>query len=207
MNVLARLPAGITNTQSYTWVLRETFLATLQPLFPGYTFLRNNQDRVQVWQLPVLGVYLVSEKMVPDGDWNAGDVRFIHDFQIGFSVIIANNDSDLVEQKLDAAFWTVMYGLWPNLQLMNMLYSTTPDNTRFEGVMLGTRRHSFGATGKDNETPVAELQYEITCRYRTEWPPVIIDDLKTIHVTVVPVGIDPTQTQVIEAEYDFAASG
>jgi hypothetical protein len=198
------LPAGITNTQSYTWVLRETFLANLAPLFPGYTILRTNQVPIQKWQLPILGIYLLPEKMTPDGVWNAGDIRFIHDFQIGFSIIVANNNPDTAEQKLDAAWWTLMNGLWPIAGLMNMLQSTAADNTRIEGVTLGVRRFVYGAIGINQETPVAELQYEATCRYRTNWPPVITDTLDHIHVDVVPAGVDQTKTEIVEVEYDFA---
>jgi hypothetical protein len=208
MNAIVRLPAGITNTQSYSWVLRETFVATLAPLFPGYTILRNNQVPIQRAQLPILGVYLLPEKMTPDGDWNAGEVRFTHDFQIGFSIIIANNGPDVAEQKLDAAWWTLMGGLWPNVGLMNMINSTTADNTRIEGVMFGMRRFVYGAIGLNNETPVAELQYETTCRYRTGWPPLTITQpLNLIAVQVVPAGVDSTQTEIIEVQYDFASTG
>lgn len=204
MNALVRLPAGITATQSYTWVLRETFVAILQPLFPNYTIRRNNPETIQTWQLPIIGVYIAPEKLTPDGDWDAGCIKFIHDFQLAFSIIVANNDSDQAEQILDAAWWTLMNGLWPNVALMNMVTVPTADNTRIEGVMLGARRHVFGMIG---ETPVAELQFDVTCRYRTDWPPIITTTLDEIVVTVVPVGIDPTQTQVITVEYDFTASG
>jgi hypothetical protein len=207
MNAIVRLPAGITDTQSYSWVLRETFLATLTPLFPGYTILRNNRVPIQRTQLPVLGVYLMPERMTHDGDWDAGDIRFTHDFALGFSVIIADNDSDAVEQKLDAAWWTIMNGLWPNVGLTNMQSSSAADNTRIEGSVSGTRRFVYGAIGLNNETPVAELQYETTCRYRTSWAPTITDDFNLMVVQVVPAGVDSSQTQIIQVQYDLASTG
>ena len=38
--------------------------------------------------------------MLPDGDVNAGAIRFSHTLRIGFSVMIANNDQVVAE--LDA---------------------------------------------------------------------------------------------------------
>lgn len=208
MNALVRnLPAGITATQSYNWVLREACIEALAPLFPQFTILRNAAVPIQKGQLPILGVYILPEKMTPDGDWNAGNIRFIHDCPIGVSVIIANNDHDAAEQLLDAAWWTVMNGLWCNDGLTNMVVNAVADNTRFEGVMLGMRRFQFGAIGLNNETPIAELVYEFTTRFRTDWQPTVIDNLLKMVITVVPVGVDQTQTQVITVEYDFSASG
>lgn len=204
---MTSLPDGITNTQSYTWVLRETFIETLTPLFAGYTIRRTNQVPIQAAQLPILNVYLLPERMTPDGDWNAGPIKFIHDFQIGFSIIIKNNDPDAAEQTLDAAWWTLMKGLWTTATLTNMVTSGTADNTRFEGVMLGARRFVYGSAGLNNETPVAELQYEATCRYRSTWAPVITNDLLEIDLTT-GVKIGDTQEEMdqriqVQAKYLF----
>ena len=198
--------SGITATQSYCWVLREAFIGLLQPLFPGYTVRRNRAVPIQVPQLPVLGVYLASERMTGDGDWDAGTIRFIHDCQFGFSVIIANNDSDASEQQLDAAWWTLMNGLWCNAGLTNLIESTTPDNTRFEGVTTGARRHVWGTAGLNNETPTGELQYDAAVRFRTEWAPTITTDLDEIAVTVIPAGYDPNQTPPISVDIDLTAN-
>jgi hypothetical protein len=207
VNAIVRLPAGITETQSYTWVLREQFIATLAPYFSGFTILRTNQVTIQRGQLPVLGVYILPEKMTPDGDANATYIRFTHNFQIGFSIIIANNDPDIAEQKLDAAWWSLMNGLWRDQSLMRMFNSGNPDDTRIEGVVAGVRRFVYGTIGKNNETPVAELQYQVNCTYRTEWAPVITDTLEKIEVTVIPDGFDPTKTQPVLIEYLFSATG
>jgi len=207
MNATVRLPSGITATQSFSWVLREAIIDALSPLFPGFTIVRTNRVPIQRWQLPVLGVYLMPERMTPDGDWDAGAVRFVHDFQIGFSAIIADNDGDLAEKRLDAIWWTIMLGVWANAGLMSLVQSTTVDNTRMEGCTLGVRRFVYGAVGQNNETPVSELQYEVTCRYRTSWPPVITDTLNLIDVVIVPGGFDPAKTQTIEVRYDFTSTG
>jgi hypothetical protein len=207
MNAIVRLPDGITQTQSCAWVLRELFLEVLEPYFSGFTIRRTDYKPILPVQLPVLGAYILNEKMTPDGDANAGSIKFIHNFQIGFSIIIANNDPDIAEQKLDAAFWSIMNGLWTDAPLTRFFSSANPDRTTLEGVALGLRRMVYGNIGKSNETPIAELQYEITCTYRTYWPPVINDFLDKIVVTVIPAGFDPTQTQTVTVEYDFTQTG
>jgi hypothetical protein len=208
IGVLGVLPPGITQTQSFSWVLREAMIAQLRPLFPGYTVRRNNAMPIEAaWQLPVLGVYLLSERMTPLGDWNAGSIRFYHEAQFGFQVIVANNDSDAAQRTLDACWWLLMTGLWANDDLTNLIGVQTADNTRIEGVTLANRRFVFGTVGKNNETPVAELQYEATCKFGSLWAPVPQDDLLRMVSTVIPSGFDPTQTQTITVEYDFTASG
>jgi hypothetical protein len=210
MNALVRLPAGITETQSYTWVLREQIIATLVPYFTGFTIFRNNQVPIQRAQLPVLGVYLLPERMTQEANnplGNEGMISFYHTFQIGISVIIANNDPDIAEQKLDAAFWSIMNGLWPSQTLMRMFHSPNPDGVAIEGVTSGIRRMVYGSAGLNNETPIAELQYEINCTYRSDWPPLITNTLNTIAVTVIEAGFDPTQTQTVLVQYQFSQTG
>jgi hypothetical protein len=136
---------------------------------------------------------------MPDGDSNAGEVRFIHNTRIGFSAIIANNDQDACEAQLDAAFWRIMNRLWPDQYIMNLLNTenphtglSNPDNTRIESIERGLRRYVWGNASFNNETPVGELQYDITCRHRTYWSPGPFDDLRTIDIKT---GIEPGDTQ------------
>ena len=207
MNAVVRLPAGITQTQSYTWILREQFLATLAPYFTGFTILRNNQVPIQRAQLPVLGVYLLPERMTQEANnplGNEGMITFYHTFQIGISVIIANNDPDIAEQKLDAAFWTIMNTLWPSQTLMRM--APNADGVAIEGAISGVRRMVYGNIGKTNETPTAELQYEVNCTYRSDWPPIITDLLESIHVTVIEDGYSQDDTETVDVVYDFTIS-
>ena len=62
----------------------------------------------------------------------------------------------------------------------------------------------------NNETPVAELQYDVSVFCRTGWPPVITDDLEQIDVET---GIKPGDTQAemdqrqqVKREYLFDIS-
>lgn len=142
---------GITDTQSYSWVLREQFLQALSalPFFTGYTAKRNRRLPIQTGDLPVLCCEIGDEGMVPDGDGNVGGpLKFVHTAKICISAIIAHNDDADSEQILDAAFWAIMGGLWANESVTNRLNTRTyhnptgtPDNVRFESVVRGTRRH------------------------------------------------------------------
>jgi hypothetical protein len=201
---------GETATQSYSQVIRDSMFAALVqvPFFVGFKARRSKQLPIQPPLLPYLGVYIVNEEMGPDGDINAGDIRFTHSLRIGFQVIIENNDPVASELKLDAAFWAIMIGLWNNDSLTNMLVTGMPDNTRFEGVERGTRRHVWGTIG-NGETPIGELEYFATVRFRTEWFPSGFPDLLEFHVETVPLAADGTvppavKVQRIISQYEFA---
>jgi hypothetical protein len=185
---------GITDTQSYSLVIRDALFAAVSsdPFFAKYTCRKTKMLRVQAELLPYLGVYIIDETMLPDGDANAGMIRFNHTLRIGFSVVIANNDQVAAELQIDAAWWEIMNTLWPDQKIMNLITSSLPDNTIIESVPRGTRRHVFGAANLNNETPLAELQYDVSIFFRTGWPPVITDSLLTIDVMT---GIKPGDTQ------------
>lgn len=192
---------GITETQSFSLVIRDAFYDALagDAFFANYTARKTKMLSVQHQLLPYLGVYIIDETMLPDGDANAGHIRFSHTLRIGFSVVIANNDQVAAELQIDAAWWRIMNRLWPDPDIMNLLKSSNPDNTIIEGITRGMRRHVFGATGLNNETPLAELQYDVSVFFRTGWPPVITDDLAEIDIsTGIKIGdtqeeMDPRQ--------------
>ena len=215
-NLPPQLYTGITETQSYTWVLREVFLSTVKqlPFFAGFKIRRNKRVPLQTEDIPCLGVYILDETLSPDGDANAGDICFINTFRIGFSVTIKNNDDADAEQKLDAAWWAIMNGLWRD-QYVTSFWDTwnvhtstgNPDNTRFEGVPTGTRRHVFGNAGANNEFPIAELQYDCSITYRSEFAPFITDALDTITLQT-GMGDQPySDREQVMVVYDFVDPG
>jgi hypothetical protein len=203
-------PPTVTATQSYSWVIRNVFFDALvaDPFFAGYTCRKNKMLVQRPEYMPYLGVYIIDEVMTPDGDGNAGPVKFIHNTRIGFSVMNVNNDQDALETNLDAAFWAICNRLWPDEYIMNLLDTydpstgtQNPDNTRIESIERGTRKFVWGNAQFNNETPIGELQYDINCRYRTYWPPGQCDDLDMIDV-VIPVG----EAQQLHVQYDFGSS-
>ena len=142
-------PPTITEVQSYSLVIRDMFLDKLMKaqFFQGFTARKNKALQIMTNQIPYLGVYFVNEDMGPDGDLNAGEIRFTHMLKLGFSVMIVNNDPVACEAKLDQAYWTIMNTLWRDPYLTNLIDTRAypggvgnPDNTRIEGVSRGTRR-------------------------------------------------------------------
>ena len=182
----------------------------LDPFFASYTCRKTKMLSVQHQLLPYLGVYIIDETMLPDGDANAGHIRFSHTLRIGFSVMIANNDQVAAELQIDAAWWRIMNRLWPDQHIMNLLKSSNPDNTIIESITRGSRRHVFGAAALNNETPLAELQYDVSMFFRTGWPPIITDDLEEIDIsTGVKIGDtqdEMDQRQQVTRKYLFDIS-
>ena len=162
----------------YNIVTADSYFAT------GWQLRKTKMLQVQPDALPYLGVYIVDDAMIPDGEANAGCVRFNHTGRIGFSIIQANNDPEILEKMIDNSYWRIMGLLWTDVKLMNVLKNNNPEGVGIEGAVRGTRKPVFGSTGLDNETPFAEMQYEISCFYRSEWYPDITDDLNEIVVTV-----------------------
>lgn len=184
--------------QSEGFDVRDTLFNAVarMPFFANYKKRKTKMLQVQPEHLPYLGVYIIDETMLPDGDGNAGNRRFIHTLRVGFSVIIATNDPDAAEQTIDKAFNTIMDGLWSDPFLNNCIDTFDPVTQieNAEGVVLesierGFRRHVFGVSQFNNELPLAELQYDVSAKYRTTWIPIIRDDLLEIDIKVdVPDG-------------------
>ena len=186
---------------SYSLDIRDTFFNALSgaSFFASYTCRKNRMLRIQHELLPYLGVYIIDDPMTPDGDGNAGDIRFTHMLRIGFSVMVANNDQNALESQLDAAYDAITTRLWADAHIPNVYSTLDPDTgfqnvngTKFESIERGMRRHVWGLTALNNETPVGELQYDVTCKHREGFPPVIPDDLLTIQMDT---GIYPGDTQ------------
>ena len=197
---------------SYSLFIRDAMLQRIRvmPFFRDFAkFGRSRRLQIQPEGIPYVGVYLVDEIMVPDGDYNAGNIRFINNLRIGFSVIVFNNDEDSTEDQLDAAFWALMNGLLCDQVLMNLFETDLPGNARIEGFTRGTRRNVYGMSGGNNELPIGELQMDLTCVLRTFFDPVIVDDLNTIHTTTIypyprtaEGGPAPDRIEV-ESDYDL----
>ena len=133
----------ITEQQSFAYDIRDAFFNVISAdtFFNGFTAKKNKMLPVQLTQLPYLGVYLVDETMTPDGDDNAGCVRFTHLARIGFSVIVVNNDQIAGEKLSDQAYLKIGTLLFTNSKIFNMIQSNNPEGVLIEGVARGTRRH------------------------------------------------------------------
>lgn len=197
-------------TNSYSQIIRDGAIERigLMSFFDTFKkFSRSPQLPIQSQNIPYVGVYVVDDNFVPDGDLNAGEIKFTHTFRLGFSVFILNNNPDEMEDKLDEAYWAIMNGLLRDPTFINFTQSHLIDKTAIEGISKGTRRNIYGNAVKENEMPIAEMRLELSMTYRTNWPPIINDNLETIHVTTgFPLGgtaEDQAKVQQVVAEYDL----
>ena len=190
--------------RSYPILVRDGIMDRVKamPYFSSFHFSTNKSLQIQPQSLPFCGVYLLQELMTPDGDANVGEVRFRTTTRIGFSVIVLNNDADAAEYQLDTAMQVITGGLFAD--------PTLYDNSVFkiQAFISGSRQHVFGGVGQDNETPIAELRYELTCDLGAiTYPPFEPDDLEIIHVeTAFPAGGTQAEQDAVQqtiAEYDL----
>lgn len=165
-------------------------------------------------QVPFIGVYQPEESYGPDGDWNAGDIRIFHTVPIGIQIVLKDNDSVKLLEKLDAAYQFCMTRILTDDSLTNLWKTTMPEGTKFEGIVEGgVKERWFTATGGSrstvSETPIGEKKIELVLVYRTGWYRDIFDDLHRITVrTAFPEGSTPEeqlQIQQVTMVYEFAA--
>lgn len=184
---------------SYPLMLRDAILVRVKAMSyfaNGFTFSTNKMMQIQPQSLPFCGVYFIQETGGPTAEPQTGITGFATTVRIGFSVIILNNDGEAAENELDRAAQVLAYGLFRDSSLRN---NSQFKVQAFTGL---TRQHIFGNVGQNNETPVAELRWEIICDLGTiSYEPVVPDMLEVIHVeTEYPYGSDAPH---IESEYDL----
>src|SRR6516165_4403987 len=168
------------------------------------------QSQLDANQIPYVGCYLIDETLGPDGDPNHAEPRFVHTVKLGFSVVITSNDDAVAEQNLDSAHWSIMRTFenpsWHKFPAAGDWNNGNP--IRIESITRGSRKNIFGNKAIDNETPVAELQMDLTVVHRTSFPPHPFDDLERINVTVAyPWPYEPNTEEAFTVEYDLPIQG
>ena len=194
---------------SYTYPLlvRDRILEFIQamPFFisNGFTYGTNKSTQIQPEQVPWAAVYFIEDTELPNGDANVGDIRFRVTARYGISVIIQNNDPVAGEVILDFAMNAITQ-MFKNPDLYN--WEGGEDETKIQAFIRGARTHQFGAIGQDNETPVAELRYDLTVDLgEILYDPPVTDDFITFHVETrypPPDGLHEGTPQVT-AQYDI----
>jgi hypothetical protein len=191
---------------SYSWMIRNVILDRLKlvpPFAAGVVkFSRTPAiGPIQEQHIPYLGVYLMPDETFAEfGQNNHGPQHFLHKLTLGFSYIIENNDTDQVEELLDAGHWSIMkllhdpdWAKWPAVD--PEVYAT---RQMLEAVVSGSRRFVYGTAGRQNTLPIAEMQMEWIVTYRTFFEPVISDVFEAMHVKVIyPWPEDPNRQPII----------
>lgn len=203
---------GITDTQSYSWVILNAIFDRIAhtSFFEPFVCKRINRalpiESGGPVQIPFLGIYLLDEILGPDGDPNHSEIRFTHVVPIGFQVIMKNNDPVILLQMLDQATWFIMNQLLRDDTLTSRWRTDLPDNVQIEAFPRGRIRERWGATGTTNETPVGERQLELAFTFRTLWYPTEFPKLERITVrTGFPGPGSPTvaEVQQVTMVYEF----
>lgn len=185
-------------TQTPGLIVRDALFDRVKamPFFADFTFAKNKMMRVQTQDLPYCGVYLVNELLLPEGDANAGDIRLRDTARYGFSVIVIDNENEGGEETLDQAFAEITTGLLTDTTLTGF------NNKLLQGITRGERMHIYGSMALDNETPILELQFDMTADLGTAiFKPVITDDFIVLHTDARP--IQNPDAPIVEMEWNM----
>jgi hypothetical protein len=200
----------IFDTQSYAWVLLDWIFTQLQadPFFVNFTVTRiASALPVELWsQVPFLGVFATDEPLTPVGDFDETTIRFTHNVQIGFQIILRNNDSVQLIKDIDAVSWHIMRKLFRLDALTNAF--DTGSGVPLKGIPRGrVSKVRYGMAASKNETPVAERVLDLTFQFESEWYPYGFGDLERITVTTAfPIGgtaAEQENIQQVKIVYEF----
>jgi hypothetical protein len=204
----------IFDTQSYSWVLVDWLfkLLSADPFFANFTLTRiSSALPVELWsQVPFLGVFINDEPLTPVGDFNVTAITFTHNLQVGFQIILRNNDSAKLLQDLDSVSWHIMRTLFRTDALTNAFDTAT--GVALKGIPRGrVSKPRYGLAGSRNETPVAERVLDLTFQFESMWYPYGFPDLERITVTTAfPIGGTPEEQaaiQQVKVVYEFIPEG
>lgn len=134
-------------------------------------------------KLPFCGVYLLREDMRPDGEGNVAEPRFIHSAVIGLSIVAKGGAADALDDGIDDWIDDIL-----TLLLQDTTFVGFGNGRLFEEISDVKRSRVFPGEG---ETYFAEGRLEITFEFRTFWPPLVVDDLNKIRMTVRPAHFEP----------------
>jgi len=157
--------------------IREAIIERLADV-PGYKTLprRVPLPQQQPSDLPQLSVFIMGERLTPEGDAGASAPSFVAEITIGISdmrgfatplVLDGQNDTvvDMIEERL----------------LCDPSFTTKGPEALFEAVTGITRRRVYP---QDGETYFAELRLEMTFRVRVDFPPFVPDAFLDMAVTL-----------------------
>jgi hypothetical protein len=201
IRIHGKIPHVEAITRSYAMLVRDAMIARLKTMqfFQGFKFSRSHA--LQINSLPYCAVYFMGEQMTQDGNANIGEVRFSSEARYGISILMLNNDPDVMEDRLDNAFEAAFQRLLRDPTFMNN------KDYQIEAFTKASRQHIYGSMNapQTNEMPYAELRAELFCDLGAiEYEPRVEYMLETIHVeTVHPPGAEEGEVQRVFSFYDM----
>ena len=137
------------------------------------TYMNVPMLQVQPSDLPVLGIYILRERRIEDGHANHTEPHFKHTLTLGLSGAV-HVDTDMPNQN----------ALPPIEEMMSELDDVLLSQPKFVNLTEGiTGMDRLAQYAKVGETTLYEIRVEMAMEFSSRWPPVIADDLETIHIT------------------------
>jgi len=194
---------GPSDTNSYAFLVLNAIYNRLSSssLFQGFTVKRitNALPLEASYQLPFLGIYLGDEiaNEPTNRESRIGDIKFNHSVPICFQIVVKDNDSVAMQQKLNQATWFVINQVFRDNTLTNFYRTGITGNVNDPMQIYFSRyrvpKPIWGRESK-NETPLGMQLIEFTIQFETEFAPTNFDDLKEISVTAYPELAPPKTT-------------
>jgi hypothetical protein len=111
-------------------------------------------------------------------------IRLRNSARYGFSVVVVAFQGDSGTDTLHQAYAEITNGLLTDTTFTGF------DRKLIQGITRGESLHIYGSVALDNETPLLELQFDMTVDLGTaDFYPTILDDFKTLHIDARPIQI------------------
>lgn len=157
------------------------------------TYRKTPMLQVQPNDLPMLAVYILRERRVPNGQPEQAEPKFIHELTLGFSGSIHAKTADQ----------NTLYELETWMSELDDILLSNPKFVMLSEGVTGMDRTSMYA--KEGETTLFEIRVEMSLQYRSNFPPRVDDWLETVHVkTQFPDKAHADSgTPQVEAQYEL----
>lgn len=182
----------------------ELGLSARMKLIPPFStaakFVTSNARPSQTEHIPFVGVYFLDESMVPLGELETAEAKFVAHTKFGISYIIQNNDPDQAALVLNAAHWSFMKMFhYPEWHLFPFPHPQLPDRKmKVDGVSAISHDRLYSKLG---ETPIVEMQMEITYKHGFDFEPVPLDKFEMLHMETWPWPAQPGEVKPIITEW------
>lgn len=180
---------------SSSTLIREAIIERLQgqDWLPVKAVRRQPRPQIQPNNLPALLVILVDELETPEDEANTGPPRFISEVTVGISVVIGQQPPEQLDADLDDIVDRIRSHLLTDPTFVRGVDPAKDEDDPeryplFEAVSKVRRGRLFP---QDGETYFAEGRLEITFLARTNYEPVIPDELEHVVITARPAGAGP----------------
>lgn len=158
--------------------IRDAIYTRLSAL-PGYLrFDRTPMPSMSNEDVPRMGIFIMREELIPDGDGNAAEPRFTATVTIGVSILRGFDDPVVTTGQIDSDVDTIENMLFTDITFVNF-----GPNCLFESVERISRQRLYPT---DGEAYFCELRLEIDFLYRFDFQPNIPNDFSRWVVTPSP---------------------